>query len=197
MLLKFTLRDRSLIFDNPEIIPRETQVSFIQCKIDLKSRIFKASDTLIAVFKSASYNIEEEVLLDINYDIKDDEIINIHSFAYVPSRVFEHGGVIQLFIYKYRDRNQTNAQDATNTVEFYIDPNKYVPFRTSTIWQQLANEIAVIRSEGLQNVDYNDLLHRPSIEDVVLEGNKTFPQLNLKTLTNLEIENLLTNSGGV
>lgn len=40
--------------------------------------------------------------------------------------------------------------------------------------------------------DYERLDHLPQIEGVTLIGNKTFPQLNLRSLTNQEIEQLLT-----
>lgn len=39
--------------------------------------------------------------------------------------------------------------------------------------------------------DYNVLRNKPSIENVVLVGNKTFPDLGLNNLTNMEIEHLL------
>lgn len=199
MLLKFTLNDRQLILNNPEALVRANQINFIQCYIDLKSRVFNANSTLVAVFKSASYNVKEEVLLDIRYDVKDDNIVHLSCFTFVPNKVFEHGGVIQLLIYKYKEKagNYHYAQDSTNTIEFYVDPTKYVPLRTSAIWQQLANEIEELRMGGLQNISYDDLIDRPAIEGVTLTGDKTFPQLNLKSLTNSEIEALLSNSGGI
>lgn len=40
--------------------------------------------------------------------------------------------------------------------------------------------------------DYNDLENKPSIESVPLVGNSTFTQLGLQSLTNQEIEALLT-----
>ena len=40
--------------------------------------------------------------------------------------------------------------------------------------------------------DYNDLRNKPSIEGVTLEGDKTFEELNLQSLTNTELENMLT-----
>lgn len=40
--------------------------------------------------------------------------------------------------------------------------------------------------------NYNDLTNKPKIEGVTLVGNKTFAELNLPSLTNLEIESLLT-----
>ena len=39
--------------------------------------------------------------------------------------------------------------------------------------------------------DYNELINKPSIEGVTLEGDKTFPQLKLDALTNLEIYMIL------
>lgn len=40
--------------------------------------------------------------------------------------------------------------------------------------------------------DYNLLNNKPQIEGVTLEGNKTFEELTLVSLTNAEIEQLLT-----
>ncbi len=40
--------------------------------------------------------------------------------------------------------------------------------------------------------DYNNLINKPKIENVTLQGNKTFAQLNLTDLSNAEIESLLT-----
>lgn len=40
--------------------------------------------------------------------------------------------------------------------------------------------------------DYNDLENKPSIEGVPLVGDSSFPVLGLSSLTNTEIENLLT-----
>lgn len=40
--------------------------------------------------------------------------------------------------------------------------------------------------------DYNRLYNKPSIEGVELVGDKSFEELNLQTLTNTELENILT-----
>ena len=40
--------------------------------------------------------------------------------------------------------------------------------------------------------DYNDLRNKPSIEGVELVGDKSFEELNLQSLTNTELENMLT-----
>ena len=44
----------------------------------------------------------------------------------------------------------------------------------------------------VRNNNYEQLDNLPSIEGVPLIGNKTFPQLNMASLTNNEIEALLT-----
>lgn len=41
--------------------------------------------------------------------------------------------------------------------------------------------------------NYNDLTNKPSIEGVTLQGNKTFPNLNLNVLTNSEIQDIFDN----
>ena len=47
----------------------------------------------------------------------------------------------------------------------------------------------VINNGGTKN--YNDLNNKPMIEGVELVGNKTYEELNLSSLTNTEIEELL------
>lgn len=42
------------------------------------------------------------------------------------------------------------------------------------------------------STDYATLNNKPSVEGVTLVGNKTFPQLGLESITNTELENLLT-----
>lgn len=43
----------------------------------------------------------------------------------------------------------------------------------------------------VQSSDYNVLSNRPKIEGVLLEGDKTFEELNLQRLTNQELEAML------
>lgn len=44
----------------------------------------------------------------------------------------------------------------------------------------------------MANKDYNELDNKPSINGVTLIGDKSFPNLNLLSLTNQEIEYLLS-----
>ena len=190
MVLKYDLQNRNLILTNPEELTRSDDVSFIQCRVDLHSSVFRAEDVLVAVFKSASYNIKEEVILSVSYDTVDGEIVDIRGYAFVPTKVFEHGGVIQLMIYKKGRVLSDLAQVSTNTVEFFLDPRRYVPLTVPQMWQYIAHEVSDIWEiiGSLSDLDYEVLINKPSIEGITLIGNKTYPELNLLSLTNTEID---------
>ena len=47
-------------------------------------------------------------------------------------------------------------------------------------------------NEGFEKIDdYQKLVNKPKIEGITLVGDKTFEELNLKTLSNIDIENIL------
>lgn len=50
-------------------------------------------------------------------------------------------------------------------------------------------ELGLDKSTGTTN--YNALTNKPSIEDVVLVGNKTFKQLGLEAMTEQDIDDLI------
>lgn len=50
----------------------------------------------------------------------------------------------------------------------------------------------IIENIGPGTSDYNQLVNKPQIEDVTLQGNKTFDELNLIDITNSEIETITT-----
>ena len=70
-----------------------------------------------------------------------------------------------------------------------IDPEQIIE-----ILESGSNEVDVetneVINEGTRN--YNDLTNKPQIEGVTLEGDKTFDELNLTSITNSEIEDLLS-----
>lgn len=76
------------------------------------------------------------------------------------------------------------------------DPRTVLPQLEKLIEQNkedlndLREEVKQIEQEGATS--YDVLTDKPQIEGVTLEGNKTYSQLNLNRLTNLEIESLLT-----
>lgn len=54
-----------------------------------------------------------------------------------------------------------------------------------------ALEVEMQEGTPLANDDYNSLRNKPRIEGVMLEGDKTYEELNMHRLTNIEIENIL------
>ena len=52
-------------------------------------------------------------------------------------------------------------------------------------------ELGASHTENLLANDYNTLKHKPSIEGIELINDKTFKDLGLISLTNIEIENLI------
>lgn len=54
-----------------------------------------------------------------------------------------------------------------------------------------ALEVEMQEGIPLSNDDYNSLRNKPRIEGVMLEGDKTYEELNMHRLTNIEIENIL------
>ena len=179
MILKFKITDDNhLVLSNNGDLILADQVSYIQCQIDISNSVFLNTDTLIAVFKSATYNVEEEVLLAGPYDTQKNLC-----YGYVPSKVFEHGGTIQMLVYCYRSMasSPTAIQASTDTVQFYLDPAKYVPFRTDVMWQELANEIAYlkvpIQSDWDQNISNapDFIKNKPSIPMYYDENLQRYP----------------------
>ena len=88
--------------------------------------------------------------------------------------------------------NKTSASigvaDATHT----HDVSDISDFPTiPTAMSQLINDDGYAHTYDILT-DYDDLTSRPKIEGVTLTGNKTFADLTLEYLTNLEIEALLT-----
>lgn len=73
-----------------------------------------------------------------------------------------------------------------NFTDNIIDPDADV------VGSELSAE-AKLSTEVKQNSvkDYNLLENKPSIEEVILIGNKTFRELGLRSATNLEIETIL------
>ena len=71
-----------------------------------------------------------------------------------------------------------------------------IPVSVSVRVRDTGGEVRMRVNESIRpgsgvSSDYEDLSNKPSIEDVVLMGNKSFSDLGLEALTNEEIEALL------
>ena len=69
------------------------------------------------------------------------------------------------------------------------------PFRAKSIirltWVEENDAWSLDTTASDSVTSYDELLNKPMIESVTLEGNKSFEQLGLQTMTNLEIEAIL------
>jgi len=184
MQLNFRRSGDKLILLNPDILVGYTTVSYIRCKFELYDEDWKGLPIYGALFKSASYNVTEDVLLDDKQS------------CFVPADVFRHGGVIQVLAYACFDlANYHNAHVATDVFEFFIEPNSYSAADSAAAWQTIASEL-MDDIENMQaiiaaGVDYNDVRNKPQIESSTLEGNKTYSDLNLIPLSNTDIDDIL------
>ena len=187
MLLKFLVQDNALILSNSQVLEDYSTIGFIHCAFNTRRYRKNSNEILIAVFKSASYNIKEEVVLD-NTDA-----------CFIPGSVFEHGGVIQILLYKKdTDRDPATVSESTTVYELFIKPNSYVPMKTSEIWQAIANDVIDDIDAMMAIIDagfsYDDLHDRPAIEGITLTGDQTYEELNLQRLSNSDIDELLRNT---
>ena len=57
---------------------------------------------------------------------------------------------------------------------------------------RVSGEVRMPEKEVVSMNDYNQLINKPQIEGITLEGNKTFEELTLISLTNAEIEQMLS-----
>lgn len=98
-----------------------------------------------------------------------------------------------------RSRRTTTTQQTSGIKiselpeETEIDESHYMPFASNV--ETVKVSYGTLVNQVKQDVgadDYDELINKPQIEGVTLEGNKTYEQLNLAKITNSEIENLLT-----
>lgn len=75
---------------------------------------------------------------------------------------------------------------ATFKAKFGNDSTFKASFKSGTNMRAGFGNVQVVETG-----DYNALANKPSIEDVVLEGNKTFKQLGMDSATVAEIERIL------
>lgn len=54
-----------------------------------------------------------------------------------------------------------------------------------------AEQAVIIQKRTAGATDYNELTNKPSIESVILTGNKTFEDLGLENISNIELEEIL------
>lgn len=91
-----------------------------------------------------------------------------------------------------------STEDIQNAVNNYLTANPVKPGATEEQEKQIQSNTDAIEQiqkeleDGIQGTnDYEKLENRPSINDVTLEKNKTFEQLGMVPLTNMEIMQII------
>lgn len=52
-------------------------------------------------------------------------------------------------------------------------------------------------SNDINHKSYNDLVDKPSINEVILQGDKSFEELGLGTLSDQDIDDIISRNGGM
>ena len=147
MLLHFEITDTEFICKDSFLAEETINVDYIKCQFDFKSKAWKSVDAKVAVFKSASYGVSEEVLLD-------------HSDScYIPSDVYKKGGVIQIVLYgdSYAaviDNEQRKTTNLSVIFELFVNPNIIIPVPTPYKYEQFTAEYVNAQRELRNVIDY-------------------------------------------
>lgn len=169
-------------------------------------------------FKNASFNITKSSILDdLGYCYIPWEVLahtglllcNVTGIKYVDGEPIRlTAGPVEFFLHNHCSEEQlikkySKEQAIVDPLNVFcqkeegtIEPD-YQLTPTPTEFEQYVALVKRYRDEMAEMLidifdgDYNELYNKPSIEDVTLIGNKTFPELTLISLENTEIEELL------
>lgn len=115
MLLNFLVNRDEFKCLNPSEASSTTVISYVKCHFDVTA--LSDISAFVAVFKSASYNEQYEVLLDSNGD------------CYIDPEVFRHGGVIQVKLVgdKYVNDEVISSTFITPVIQLLFNNDIIVP----------------------------------------------------------------------
>ena len=189
MLLEFTEVQKTLLCATPVIPESERIIKYVKCSFSFTSKLWLNMTGITVVFKSASYGNTYEILLDSS------------NCCYMPVEVYKHGGVVQVALYgDYFNEQRTRARtNYIGPVEVFFGKNPVLPTPTPSKYDVVVAELINAKRDIEDTIDeiisreitYAGLPDKPLIESVVLEGNKTYEELNLNRLTNTELEEIL------
>lgn len=131
MLLKFRLDKDGLSVINPQDLHDLSAINCIKCNFDIKDRRWNCSDAIVAIFKSASYNKVQEVILDSSHS------------CFMDSEIYKYGGVIQVKLAgdRYRSGHVKCTTQLTNIVELYINNGVIKPTPTPDKYEVVVAEL--------------------------------------------------------
>lgn len=116
MFIQFYVDDKQLIFLDQEAVSRQSVITYMRCKFNTVPSKWTQADAVIAVFKSASYGVTKEVILDTDY------------CCFIPHEVLKYGGVINVKLYadRYMD-GAVKSHTVSNTVNVFIKEDTNIP----------------------------------------------------------------------
>lgn len=117
MLIRFLLDKNGFICVDAPALANASTINYLKCKFDFEYADWKDVDAVVAIFKSATYNVVSEVLLDSNNE------------CYVDPEVYKRGGLIQCKLVgdKYINGQIISSSHVSEIAEFYINENVIVP----------------------------------------------------------------------
>ena len=137
MILNFKLDDRGFRCLNPYDAIAAVSLQYIKCHFDISGLPWSNVDAVVAVFKSAKYNITSEVLLDSGGN------------CFIEPEVYKHGGVIQVKLYgdKYSNGVVISSTYVTETIEFVLREDLIVPIPAPSKYDVFLAEIERLYEE--------------------------------------------------
>lgn len=135
MLLNYKFDAEGLRCTNAAVAANVSAVNYIKCHFDIANTEFDDVTAIIAVFKSATYNVTSEVLLDSNHD------------CFMEPEVFKNGGTIQCKLVgdKYVDDVLITSSHITNVAEIYLPETIRTPLVTPSKYEMFVAELAEIK----------------------------------------------------
>lgn len=118
MLLNFVIDKDGFRCTNASDILNTDYVSYVKCHFDFKIDSWKSVTSVIAIFKSATYNETAEVLLDVNND------------CYIDPEVYKRGGVVlcKLVGDRYKSTGEpVSSSHITNITSFKVNDSITLP----------------------------------------------------------------------
>lgn len=138
MLINFVIDDNGFYCTNAAEVLATKSMNYLKCHFTLSQSEWQDVDAVIAIFKSATYNVIAEVLLDSNNN------------CYVDTDVYKNGGTIQcqLIGETYNGDVIVSTTHVSDIVEFVVSDNIIIPTPIPSKYDVFVAEL----EQALQNL---------------------------------------------
>lgn len=215
-LIKFSVKGQLLQLNTDLRKAKVTSdtLNYFKCKFDFDSQ-WDGFEVRV-YFKNASFNITKSAVLDdLNYCYIPWEVLahtgvilcNVTGIKYIEGEAKRlTAGPVKMFLHnsgseEQRIKNITDNKATIDPLNVFVQKEEgtlepdYQLTPTPTEYEQFVLQVKQYRDEVIKaqqiSRDYNTLFNKPQIEGVELIHNKSFPELTLVSLSNIEIEELL------